>query len=142
MVACVPESIPIYNVTLTVRLQTSSSTYDLQDIRPIQGEISGQANSLSISSGLDVVVSHTLNELGTHTLRASVQFTSTKSSSEFITVRKFYRFNVLQPLSISSSCIELENSYMIQCQITNVAKTSISLNDVSIIYILNFYRVY
>ena len=121
--------IPLYNVILTVRLQTSTTTFDLSDIRPTVGQESGVMRILPQNESIDMIISHKLNELGSHTLRATVQFMVSKTS-EIVSVRKFYRFNVLQPLNIVCSCFEIEDQIMIQCQITNIAKASLFLDQV------------
>eukprot|EP01032_Pedospumella_encystans_P023813 gene23813-26950_t len=87
--------VPFYQVTLAVRLQTSTTVIDLADTR-IQADASS-SKTLSCNETFDMIVAQTLNELGIHTLRVSVQYLLTPTS-EVKTLRKFYRFNVLQPL--------------------------------------------
>ncbi len=77
-----------------------------------------------------MIVQHTLTELGIHTLRVSVQYLMSPTS-EPKTLRKFYRFNVLQPLVVTSNFIELDSRPMVQCQVTNATKTPIYIDEVS-----------
>ena len=115
-IAVVPShfvDIPLYNVAISVKLTTTNASYDLIDIRPVPDTQSSIARILQPNDNLDVVISHTLNELGTHTLRASVQFSINKFSDPIV-VRKLYRFNVLSPLTIKSSYTELNNQLMVQ----------------------------
>jgi len=141
---------PFYNVTLNVRLQTATTVVDLIDIRTSHNTGSSVA-LLSFNESSEVIVQHTLNELGTHTLRVSVQYTtsspSARSSSpipsssgatsaistvpEIKTLRKFYRFNVLQPLIVLSSFREMLHKPMVQCQVTNSTKSPIFIEEVS-----------
>lgn len=116
-------------VTLSVRLQTANSSHDLLDCRPTNGEISGSSKILNPNAAVDVVVKHTLTELGTHTLRVSVQY-SNRFSSEAKTLRKFYRFNVLQPLQIVSSGIDLGDNILVQSLITNTTKSPLFIEEV------------
>ena len=58
-------------VTLSVRIQTANATHDLIDCHMRPGEFSGTAKILNPNDFVDVVVRHTLTELGTHTLRVS-----------------------------------------------------------------------
>ena len=116
-------------VTLSVRLQTTNAIHDLSDSRPVQNEISGVAKVLNPSDALDVVVKHTLTELGTHTLRVSVEYSS-RYFSETKTLRKFYRFNVLQPLQITSDANDIGDRVLVQTLITNTTKSPLYVEEV------------
>lgn len=117
-------------VTLSVRLQTTNATHDLLDCRPVLDEISGTTKVLSPNAAVDVVVKHTLTELGTHTLRVSVQYSS-RFFTEPKTLRKFYRFNVLQPLSIVSSGTDVGDRILVQSLVTNTTKSPLFIEEVS-----------
>jgi trafficking protein particle complex subunit 13 len=123
------QEIPLYNVNLTVRLQTTSSTFDLYDTRAIEGVQSGVAKLVVPYEFLDMIISHKLNELGTHTLRATVQFQAQRNA-EVTTIRKFYRFNVLQPLTITCTYIETNDRIMVQCQLSNSSKAQLNVLEV------------
>lgn len=122
-------ALPYHNVTLSARLQTLNATHDLFDSRAIQGKDSGHADILNTNECLDMVVQHTLSELGTHTLRVTVYYTDSKTN-EPKTLRKFYRFNVLNPLTILVASYDLNDRFMIQCQVTNITKVLIHIQDV------------
>jgi hypothetical protein len=150
--------VPFYNVTLSVRLQTSSTVIDLQDMMP-NPQKNQQMNTnttnasaitfpiLGYNESADVIVQHVLNELGTHTLRVSVQYSLVPGMvNEMKTLRKFYRFNVLQPLIVLSSFREVNHKPMIQCQVTNATKSPIFVEEVSVsvsitLLFLNFFYV-
>ena len=128
--------VPFYQVTLAVRLQTSTTVIDLADTRPaggIENYTPGQTvnttRTLSFNETFDIIVQQTLTELGIHTLRVSVQYLLTPTS-EVKTLRKFYRFNVLQPLVIQSSYVEVNAKPMVQCEVTNVTKSPIYIDEV------------
>jgi trafficking protein particle complex subunit 13 len=121
--------LPYQNVTLSARLQTVNATHDLFDSRAVQGIDSSRADVLNTSECLDMVVQHTLSELGTHTLRVTVYYTDSRTR-EPKTLRKFYRFNVLNPLTILVASYDLTDRFMIQCQVTNVTKVLIHIQDV------------
>ena len=70
------------------------------------------------------------NNAGTHTLRVSVQYTLAPHSNDVKTLRKFYRFNVLQPLIVLSSFREIGHKPMVQCQVTNATKSPIYIDEV------------
>lgn len=124
--------LPFHQVTLSVRLQTMNAAHDLYDARATPDVNSGFAKVLSPNQSTDMVVQHGLSELGTHTLKVSVIYTDTVTS-ESKTLRKFYRFNVLSPVNILTSCYELDNKYCIQTQIINTTKSVIHIEDVKII---------
>lgn len=126
--------VPFYQVTLAVRLQTSTTVIDLADTRAqvdATGAIINGTRTLNCNETFDMIVSQTLTELGIHTLRVSVQYLLTPTS-EVKTLRKFYRFNVLQPLVIQSSYIELNGKPMVQCEVTNATKSPIYIDEVRI----------
>lgn len=123
--------IPFYNVTLSVRLQTESTVFELQDVRasPLQSQKVSTFAVLNYNESCDVLITHILNELGTHTLRVSVQY-SLFPSGELKSMRKFYRFNVLMPLIVLSSFREVGHKPMVQCQVTNSTKSPVFIEEV------------
>lgn len=126
--------VPFYNVVLSVRLQTETSVVELQDTRPTNQIINAQQKTstfpqLNCNESADVLIQHTLSELGTHTLRVSVQY-CLYPGGEVKSMRKFYRFNVLMPLIVLSSFREVHNKPMVQCQITNATKSPICIDQV------------
>lgn len=128
---------PFYQVTLSVRLQTNTAVLDLYDIRATAANVGQNVTTsvLNFNESSDIIVQHTLNELGTHTLRVSVSYTLTSplygSQGEVKTLRKFYRFNVLHPLAITSHFREIANLPMVQCQVTNATKSPIFIEEVN-----------
>lgn len=95
---------------------------------PIQGK------TLQPNEFTDTVVKHKLTELGTHTLRVSVQYLS-HMSTELKTLRKFYRFNVLQPLVVTSTCVDMRPSasastqLLVQCKVTNSTQSPVYIEQ-------------
>lgn len=122
------QQLPFYQVALAIRLQTSTTMIDLSDTRHVTGI--SNSKTLSFNETFDMLVAQTLTELGIHTLRVSVQYLLSPAG-ELKTFRKFYRFNVLQPLVIQSSFIEINNKPMIQCEVTNATKSPIYIDEVS-----------
>jgi hypothetical protein len=127
--------VPFYQVNLAVRLQTSTTVIDLADTRPGTDSSAHPSRVLSAGETFDMIVQQTLTELGIHTLRVSVQYLLAPNT-EIKTLRKFYRFNVLQPLVISSSFVEVNGKPMVQCEVTNATKSPIYIDDVSSILLL------
>ena len=119
-----------YKVTLSARLQTLNATHDLFDSRAQPGDVTG-AKVLNTNDSADMVVQHPLSELGTHTLRVLVSYMDLVTN-EPKTLRKFYRFNVLNPLKILATCYDLGNRFMVQSQVINATKSTISIEHVSV----------
>eukprot|EP01031_Cornospumella_fuschlensis_P033198 gene33198-40166_t len=122
------QHVTFQNVTLNVRLQTTTSVIELPDTRPS----ATSSSSLAHNETKEVVVSQLLTELGTHTLRVSVQYTS-PYHPEVKTLRKFYRFNVLQPLMVLSTYLEVGQLPMVQGQLTNNTKAPIFIEEINFV---------
>jgi hypothetical protein len=121
---------PFIDTQLSVRLQTASSTHDLYDMRSPSGQTSPSVpRTLAPNEFNDTIVQHALSVVGTHTLRVSVQYIESKSGEQK-TLRKFYRFNVLNPVLISSTVLDLGNRYVIQAQLTNCTRTILNIEEV------------
>ena len=118
-----------YKVNISVKLQTLNDTIDLTNI-------SQQANSinvLNINNFLDIVVHHRLTESTSHTLRVIVDYINNKNENKVL--KKFYRFNVIEPLSIICTNIkEYRYQYCIQFKIVNLTKLPLSIEKVRLIY--------
>ena len=162
---------PIYDATLSVKLQTANATFDVIDqalsstcpvstsslgnyadmanfhVTPVLSPAvtPGYAKILSMNQYLDVIVKYRLTELGSHTLRVIVNYAVDKNKNEMKILKKFYRFNVVEPLSISTTVTELANQYLVQYQVANRTKHLISLEKVremslELLRISNFLR--
>jgi trafficking protein particle complex subunit 13 len=118
-----------YSVTLSARLQTLNATHDLYDSKAVAGDTVG-AKVLNTHDSVDMVVQHPLSELGTHTLRVLVSYIDC-NTNESKTLRKFYRFNVLNPLKILGTCYDLGDRFMVQSQIVNMTKNHVYIEQVS-----------
>lgn len=119
-----------HNVTLSIRLQTMSQTQDLADIRPSANKPSGSATVLAPTEFTDCIVQQPLNVVGTHTLRVSVLYNDA-SNGEPKTLRKFYKFNVMNPISISTSALDLGNRFVVQSVLANSTRSLLHIENVS-----------
>mmetsp|Transcript_6479 Transcript_6479/g.6699 ORF Transcript_6479/g.6699 Transcript_6479/m.6699 type:complete len:332 (-) Transcript_6479:35-1030(-) len=127
------QDLSFYQISLAVRLQTANATHDLYDSRAIKGEQAvGKARTLAPNASVDMVVQHTLSELGTHTLRVTVNYLDNRTN-ELKPLRKFYRFNVLNPVEIRTVCTDIGSSYVVQCQVINVTKSLLYIEEIKII---------
>ena len=127
------------NVLLSIRLQTANQTHELyESSKPSSPSAkvdkaypTNNGASLSPNSSMDMVVQHALQELGTHTLRVSVTYQDLRTQ-ESKNLRKFYRFNVMSPLSIICTSSEVQGKYMVQTQVTNLTKAVVYIEKVRI----------
>ncbi|KAJ1428288.1 hypothetical protein B484DRAFT_69098 [Ochromonadaceae sp. CCMP2298] len=123
--------IPFQNVSLAVRFQSATTVIDLADVRA-DPNVPNSPRTLTSNDTFDMIVKQTLTELGVHTLRVSVQYMLTPYG-EPKPLRKFYRFNVQQPLVTQSSYREIDGLPMIQCEVTNATKAPIFLDQLTYI---------
>jgi hypothetical protein len=128
-VSVVGTEVVFYQVAISVKLQTTNETIDLTDIYSTTDIPSGFSRTLALNQYIDMVVQHRLNEQGTHTLRIVVNYLTSKNESKVL--KKFYRFNVLEPLKITCTVNEIKNLYMVQCEASNQTKQLISLEKVN-----------
>ena len=105
----------VRSVALTAELQTGKKRFTLVDRRRECGGALGPGvpkpcdnPQLDFESGasLDVVVQRQLAELGMHVLRVSVEYEA-RRTGEKRSFKKFYRFNVLRPFSLTTRIASL-----------------------------------
>mmetsp|Transcript_3467 Transcript_3467/g.8249 ORF Transcript_3467/g.8249 Transcript_3467/m.8249 type:complete len:500 (-) Transcript_3467:224-1723(-) len=114
----VSKRLPVINLTVTAQLQTPSQRWHMASKTLDECNAAGGCE-LQPEEGIDSIVSHTLEEAGQHILRVEVGYGGTGGTMK--SLRKFYRFQVSNPLVISdhayrtgdSSCflsISLQNN--------------------------------
>ncbi|GMH80069.1 hypothetical protein TrVE_jg6293 [Triparma verrucosa] len=91
-----PTSSPL-PCTLTVKLQTPSARVPLKSVKHV----------CTKKEPLETTLTHTLQGPGSHTLRVLVEY------SNGLVLRKFYKFNVLQPFSHSFSTSTLSSQTLV-----------------------------
>jgi hypothetical protein len=119
-------------VQMSVKLQTTLASYDLADIRPNPNKKSGYTNALRPGELDDVVVEHPITAIGSHSLKVFVEYVD-PVTGEQRTLKKFYKFTVLNALLVGSTALHLGNRYVVQCQITNFARSLIHIEDVTLL---------
>ena len=118
--------------SLSIKIQANNSTCDLFDSAMLGGE-----RDLASGESISTAISHLIADIGQHTLRVVVQYEDPMvSTSERVTMKKLYRFNVLSPLFISATVCESRhrpgNSLPVQISVTNATGQSMSLVSVEI----------
>jgi hypothetical protein len=94
----VSKRLPVTNLTVTAQLQTPSQRWNMASKTFDECNAAG-GFELQPEQGIDSIVSHTLEETGQHILRVEVGYGGTGGTMK--SLRKFYRFQVSNPLVIS-----------------------------------------
>ena len=117
-------TVSISKLYVTVKLQTPSRRFDLVGGDDEDGVVPSTASDVPPSSSVDMIVAKTLDESGTHTLRVSVQY------GQGLTLRKFYKFNVDQPLRVWSTALRVSAyELVVQTSVTNLTDGGITIFD-------------
>ena len=90
----------IRKLGVSVLLQTPSQRWQLPS--PLDPNTGGGAD-VGPNSNIDAIVSHDIQEPGPHILRVEVSYLTTDGSTK--TFRKFYRFQVVSPIVLSSQVV-------------------------------------
>ena len=93
----VSKRFPVTKLTVTAQLQSPTARYDLAT-KSLDMCNEGGGCELQPGQGIDSIVSHSLEEAGQHILRVEVGYAGTGGALK--SLRKFYRFQVLNPLSV------------------------------------------
>ncbi|KAG5189454.1 hypothetical protein JKP88DRAFT_301845 [Tribonema minus] len=125
---------PLVDVDMSAKLQTPSAREDLADRRQDRGGGPPPQNPAPLllnGQHLDMIVEHTLHELGTHTLRVAVTYRDalTPLGQEAKSLRKFYRFNVLNPINMSSTCLLVRGVPLVEVSIRNTTQMDLLLES-------------
>ncbi|KAJ1341601.1 hypothetical protein BSLG_003828 [Batrachochytrium salamandrivorans] len=101
-----------------------------------QGGRKSLANSLLPSQSVEFIINHDIKELGIHILVCSVHYTPAPAVGSVPTghdrerkfFRKFYKFQVLNPLSVKTKVNTLaDGRIFLEAQVQNVSSTSMYL---------------
>ena len=103
----------LHDVSMAVRLQTTNTSYELAKPQVSPGKSHNTIASLTIDNQIGIVVRHPVTEVGAHTLRVALQFKD-PSTQEVKNIRKFYRFDVLNPLIIETNCYSAGGQYILE----------------------------
>lgn len=94
----VSKRLPVTNLTVTAQLQTPSHRWHMASKTLDECNAAGGCELLP-GQGIDSIVSHALEEAGQHILRVEVGYGGEGGTMK--SLRKFYRFQVSNPLAIS-----------------------------------------
>lgn len=106
------KNVPIRRLTVTAQLQTPSHRFQLPSATLDQGNLSGGMD-VAAESSVDAIVSRVIEESGQHILRVEVGYLTAEGGTK--TFRKFYRFQVLSPVTLKESVVRLGDT---RCLIT------------------------
>jgi hypothetical protein len=106
----------VRRLTVTAQLQTPSQRWPLPSSLDV-----GLGVDVPPGDGVDAIVSRALEEAGQHILRVEVGYQTTEGSQK--TIRKFYRFNVSNPLSLSERTVRSgDNSCLVSIGVENTSQ--------------------
>ncbi|OQR85963.1 hypothetical protein ACHHYP_11136 [Achlya hypogyna] len=114
----------LQQVGLTAKLQTPTTRSDLVDTRVSRGGSTPPPNPMPVllsGGNLDMAVEYELNEVGVHTLRVGVSYLD-PVTLEAKSLRKFYRFNVLNPLTITFKHLLIQDESYVEAKIQNITQ--------------------
>jgi hypothetical protein len=107
---------PVHQVGIKIELQTSSQRFVLSDTS------NTPHNTLEPSATLDTTVAHEIKELGVHILVCSVHYISTADNSRKRHFRKFYKFQVSNPLAVKTKLNNMiDGRVFLEAQLQNVS---------------------
>eukprot|EP00934_Nitzschia_sp_Nitz4_P001629 Nitzschia sp. Nitz4//scaffold22_size323478//125838//127525//NITZ4_000525-RA/size323478-augustus-gene-0.233-mRNA-1//-1//CDS//3329542989//1629//frame0 len=102
----VSPNLTVSRLTVNAQLQTPTQRWHLAS-RLDEGNASGGV-TVPPESAVDAIVSHLLDEVGQHILRVEVGYAGGDGTP--LTLRKFYRFSVSNPLSMSTEVFRTDDS--------------------------------
>ncbi|KAL1129601.1 hypothetical protein AAG570_012546 [Ranatra chinensis] len=114
------------DVTVRAMLQTEKNSITLSTDPP---------NSTDIVPGatVDEVIHHEVKEFGAHILVCEVSYCSGTLSSNLLTFRKFFKFEVLKPLDVKTKLYTAESDDVyLEAQVQNITSGTLSLEKVSL----------
>lgn len=124
----------VYNVKLRLQFTTPSGNWTLYDGDPVA--------TVRSQETYDVTVSHPVDSAGIHVLSCELTYTTAETGSrshggpatptESTTMKRTYRFPVLDPFRVTYRTAELLNgNILVECQCTNTTDLSLYVESVS-----------
>ena len=125
------------DVDFKVELQSSSQRFPLFDTKP--AAVSASAANISPtpsatsptlirpSQTLEATVSHEIKELGVHILVCAISYTPENAPNERKSFRKFYKFQVLNPLAVKTKVHSFPSQIFLEAQVQNLTANAITM---------------
>lgn len=129
----VSKRFPVTKLTVTAQLQSPTARYNLEAKSLDRCNEEGGCE-LQPGQFIDSIVSHSLEEVGQHILRVEVGYAGAGGASK--SLRKFYRFQVLNPLGIQTHVHragDTDSSCFVSISVRNngqEAKSSLAISSV------------
>jgi hypothetical protein len=96
------KSMSIRKLAVSALLQTPTQRWNLPSPLDPASSVNG-GTDIAPNSGIDAIVSHDIEEHGQHILRVEVSYINEEGNTK--TFRKFYRFQVVSPLIVTSKVL-------------------------------------
>uniref|UniRef100_T1HZI1 Uncharacterized protein n=2 Tax=Rhodnius TaxID=13248 RepID=T1HZI1_RHOPR len=114
------------DATFKVSLQTNTNTMDLSTV-PLA------SNDIEPGATVDQLINHEVKEFGAHILICEINYYCGNLTSEPLTFRKFFKFEVLKPLDVKTKLYTAEsNEVYLEAQVQNITSGSLILEKVSL----------
>uniref|UniRef100_A0A0V0GCH1 Putative trafficking protein particle complex subunit 13 n=1 Tax=Triatoma dimidiata TaxID=72491 RepID=A0A0V0GCH1_TRIDM len=114
------------DATFKVSLQTNMNTMDLSTV-PLA------SNDIEPGATVDQLINHEVKEFGAHILICEINYFYGNLTSEPLTFRKFFKFEVLKPLDVKTKLYTAEsNEVYLEAQVQNITSGSLILEKVSL----------
>jgi trafficking protein particle complex subunit 13 len=128
----------VQNVAFKAELQTASQRFTLADtigsVASSSGIVdfkTGEQVSLLPRQSSEFVLHHEIKELGIHILVCSVHYTPIQNEISRKFFRKFFKFQVLNPLSVKTRVIsQADDRILLELQLSNLAHLPLFLKKV------------
>eukprot|EP00026_Physarum_polycephalum_P006721 Phypoly_transcript_06772.p1 GENE.Phypoly_transcript_06772~~Phypoly_transcript_06772.p1 ORF type:complete len:402 (-),score=59.33 Phypoly_transcript_06772:59-1264(-) len=120
-----PSTIEVYNTSLKVELQTATQ------LVPLFSNTSSSIDKFAPGVSHDYVVAHEVKEGGVNILACTVTYM--RSDNEKKLFKKFFKFQVMNPLTITPRIHTIKNSVFVETNIENSTQSPLYIESVSLI---------
>lgn len=120
-------------VRMDLHLLVGDKTIELQDTRAPDPLSEAEHPELKKDDYIDKIIATTLTDVSSHTLRVTVTYSVGRGMQEVKTMRKSYRFNVLQPLEVTVAASKVGDKAAVQCLVTNTSQAPLLIEDIHFI---------
>ncbi|KAJ3267932.1 hypothetical protein HDV01_003718 [Terramyces sp. JEL0728] len=122
-------TIPVTDVAFKAELQTTSQRFTLADtIGTPTNSTSDLQVSLLPRQSQEFILHHDIKEMGIHILVCSVHYTPSHDKTRKF-FRKFFKFQVLNPLSVKTRVNTLDDKIVLENQIQNLGSVNLFIDS-------------
>ena len=120
-------------VRMELHLLVGEKAIELHDTRAPDPLTQDAQMELKKDEYIDKILATVLSDVSSHTLRVTVTYSIGRGMQEVKTMRKSYRFNVLQPLEVNVAASKVGDQVAVQVLIKNTSQSPLLLEDIQFI---------